>query len=165
MSTETNPTTHPKPWWQKWWVIAIAVVIVVGGIANALGAGADESETSGAGATPTATAEESTAVEPEPTEKSEPTETAEPVAPTEPTETAEPEPSETTVAEDDDFWELAPIGDGYVIKDYVDESAAAGDCAALQEAFNTWADADHVQDFAPNVLEYIDAALSEAGCY
>lgn len=69
------------------------------------------------------------------------------------------------VEEDVDFWTLAPVGDGYVMKQHIDDAAAEGDCAELQTVFDMWADADHVIDFTPAILDYVDGALEGAGCY
>jgi len=52
-------------------------------------------------------------------------------------------------------WANVPNGD--TLKQFIDEDAAAADCAALQETF------DVQQDAA--VLTYIDNAMKDAGCY
>lgn len=75
-----------------------------------------------------------------------------------------PTPQSTEAALSPD-WDKIPTG-GDVIKAYVDESATAKDCTALQETFDIWADFTtpdgmHLTD----VMTYIDDAMKDAGCY
>lgn len=75
-----------------------------------------------------------------------------------------PTPQSTEAALSPD-WDKIPTG-GDVLKTYVDESAAAKDCAALQDTFDIWADFTtpdgmHLTD----VMTYIDDAMKDAGCY
>jgi len=56
---------------------------------------------------------------------------------------------------DTNFWDDVP--NGATLKQFVDEDAAAKDCAALQETFDVQSNAD--------VLTYIDNAMKDAGCY
>ncbi|WP_084103432.1 hypothetical protein [Demequina sp. NBRC 110056] len=72
------------------------------------------------------------------------------------------------------FWDDAPTRDGEVLKDSIDQAAAERDCKSLQKAFDLYADAaldqdltldDRTRDFTAEVLTYIHAALSDAGCY
>ena len=49
------------------------------------------------------------------------------------------------------------VMNGATLKQFIDEDAAAKDCAALQDTFDVQQNAD--------VLTYIDNAMKDAGCY
>ncbi len=55
-------------------------------------------------------------------------------------------------------WDEFPAG----VKSSIDAYAADGDCAGLQQTFDT---VDAADGSHPDILSYIDDKLSSAGCY
>lgn len=68
-----------------------------------------------------------------------------------------------TEPQDAGFWANVPNGDN--LRRIIDEDAAAADCAALQETFDTWDASDLDAAVKAELLVYIDEALGGAGCY
>lgn len=128
-------------------LIAFAAVFVIGGIGSAL-----EEE-------PAAETEAVSSPSPEP-EKSAPTGAA-PMKAAAPTQAAGPEPVDVDVP-----WEnYAPS-----VRTRIDRAYAGQDCAALQQEFDTAADNNDAQRIRTgegndDLLEYLDVALEQAGCY
>lgn len=93
--TTTQPSAHEphpaKPWYKKWWVITIGVVLALGIIGNLIDDGTDDQVATPAETTPPAVVE--TAAEPSPDH---PTPASEMAAPE--TTSAEAAPAETEVA-------------------------------------------------------------------
>jgi hypothetical protein len=128
-------------------LIAFAAVFVVGGISSAL-----EEE-------PTTEPVAASSPSPEPG-KPAPTEAA-PTKAAAPTQAAGPEEIDVDVPWDN----YAPS-----VRTRIDEAYAGQDCAALQQEFDTAADNNDAQRIRTgegndDLLEYLDVALEQAGCY